>query len=72
MLRKAGPVVTAVLVVGLILTVRRLSDVQTKLERMRVQAGKPWADDDLDSAFTAVDATDLASEWEQAVAPMDS
>jgi hypothetical protein len=30
-LRKAGPVVTAVLAVGLILTVRRLSDAQTKL-----------------------------------------
>lgn len=69
MCHKAGPVVTVVLAVGLILTLRRLSDVQTKLERMRGQAG---AADDAESAFTALDASDLAREWEQGVAPMDS
>lgn len=69
MCHKAGPVVTVVLAVGLILTLRRLSDVQTKLERMRGQAGAP---DDAESAFTALDASDLAREWEQGVAPMDS
>jgi hypothetical protein len=71
MWHKAGPVVTAVLAIGLILTVRRLSDVQTKLERMRGQAGGAGADD-AESAFAALDASDLAREWEQAVAPMDS
>ena len=71
MCHKAGPVVTVVLAVGLILTLRRLSDVQTKLERMRGQAGAAGADD-ADSAFTALDASDLAREWEQGVAPMDS
>jgi hypothetical protein len=72
MLRKAGPVVTAVLAFGLLLTVRRLSDAQARLERMRIRAGAAWADDEADSAFTAVDAADLAREWEQGVAPMDS
>lgn len=71
MLHKAGPVVTVVLAVGLLLTVRRLSDVQAKLERMRGRAGAARGVDE-DSAFTALDAADLAREWEQAVAPMDS
>ncbi len=71
MWHKAGPVLTAVLAVGLILTVRRLSDVQTKLERMRGEADHGGADG-ADSAFAALDASDLAREWEQAVLPMDS
>ncbi len=71
MCHKAGPVVTVVLAVGLILTVRRLSDVQTKLERMRGQAAGA-ATGNAESAFTALDASDLAREWEQGVAPMDS
>jgi len=33
MLHKAGPVVTAFLAVGLIITLRRLSDAQVRLER---------------------------------------
>jgi hypothetical protein len=71
MWHKAGPVVTAVLAVGLILTLRRLSDVQTKLELMRGMVRVPGVDG-AESPFTALDASDLAREWEQAVAPMDS
>ena len=71
MWHKAGPVVTAVLAVGLILTVRRLSDVQTKLELMRGTVFGAGPDGE-ESPFTGLAASELARQWEQGVAPMDS
>ncbi len=70
MWHKAGPVLTAVLAVGLILTLRRLSDAQMKLERMRGQTAGTVANGA--RAFAAVDASELAREWEEAVPPTDS
>ena len=71
MLHKAGPVETAFLAVGLIITLRRLSDAQVRLERIRGQSGAVLTTG-IESPFAAVDASELAHEWEEAVPPMDS
>jgi hypothetical protein len=72
MWQKAGPVATAVLAVGLILTMRRLSDARVELERRRRAADDRRAPDVEGFALRPLDASELAREWEQAAPPMDS
>jgi hypothetical protein len=79
MWRTPWPWSILVLAGALILVARRLSDVQVKLERVRAkgQAGQTKLSGGVDSvdgqsAWAAVQASDMAAEWEQAVPPMDS
>jgi hypothetical protein len=88
MWNRACALLTAVLAVGLVATRRRLRDAQAELERMRAEAADartPAAGPELAAgsvgsqgaesgqpAEVDAGASDMASEWEQAVPPMDS
>ncbi len=80
-----------VLVVGLVLTRRRLGEAEAELDRVRAQASAAGggaseaasaepqatrvgvtAETGEESAEDATGASDISSEWEQAVPPMDS
>jgi len=91
MWRRAWPLLTGVLAVGLVLTRRRLSEAQAELDRVRAKAaatresaaehgpaetaatvGEPGATGGKATAESVTVESDLSSEWEQAVPPMDS
>jgi hypothetical protein len=63
--------VTALLAVGLVIALRRLSDAQVRLERTRGPSGAVLTDG-IESPFAAMDASEFAHQWEEAVPPMDS
>jgi hypothetical protein len=84
MWRAACTLLIGALAVGLIRTARRLGEAQAELERLRAAASatatgaaQPGAtarerDGESEPAEVGAGGTDLATEWEQAVPPMDS
>jgi hypothetical protein len=91
MWRRACPLLTGVIAVGLVLTRRRLSEAKAELDRVRAEAaatreraaqsgpaeapatvGETATSGGKATAETAAVGSDLSSEWEQAVPPMDS
>ncbi len=79
MWRTPWPWSTAVLAIALILTTRRLSDVQVELERAlahhetnRAEPNGAVRSLDGQPAWGAGNALEMSEEWEQAIPPMDS
>ncbi len=73
---RACPLLTGVLAAGLILTRRHLHRVQAELDRARAEAAsahmRAAAAPNGQPAAGIPTGSDLSSEWEQAVPPMDS
>jgi hypothetical protein len=72
--RRACPILIAIFAVALVLTRRRLCQVESdELGRARAEARHATESTDVQGkADLATVGSDLSSEWEQAVPPMDS
>jgi len=76
-----GPILIVALGAGLVVTSRRLRQLDAELERLRAElaaserppaAAKPPAGEEVAPADGNAQPSDYSAEWEQAVPPMDS